>query len=76
MFAIVVFLAHNPVIMQFGLYVSPVGFSSNIVPEHCRLLCSVGPMVGVIDGFRWWRAKQAHLPGLPASASSRDFFYE
>jgi lipopolysaccharide transport system permease protein len=35
------------------LYVSPVGFSSNIVPEQWRLLYSLNPMVGVIDGFRW-----------------------
>lgn len=42
-----------PFIVQFGLYISPVGFSSNIVPEKFRLLYSLNPMVGVIDGFRW-----------------------
>lgn len=42
-----------PFVAQFGLYVSPVGFSSNIVPEQWRLLYSLNPMVGVIDGFRW-----------------------
>ncbi|AFY40826.1 ABC transporter permease [Nostoc sp. PCC 7107] len=42
-----------PFIVQFGLYVSPVGFSSNLVPEKWRLLYSLNPMVGVIDGFRW-----------------------
>ena len=42
-----------PFIVQFGLYVSPVGFTSSIVPEKWRLLYSVNPMVGVIDGFRW-----------------------
>lgn len=42
-----------PFIIQFGLYISPVGFSSNIVPEKWRLLYSLNPMVGVIDGFRW-----------------------
>lgn len=42
-----------PFIVQFGLYLSPVGFSSNIVPSQWRLLYSVNPMVGVIDGFRW-----------------------
>lgn len=42
-----------PFIVQFGLYVSPVGFSSSIVPEQWRLLYSLNPMVGVIDGFRW-----------------------
>jgi lipopolysaccharide transport system permease protein len=42
-----------PFVVQFGLYVSPVGFSSTIVPEQWRLLYSLNPMVGVIDGFRW-----------------------
>jgi lipopolysaccharide transport system permease protein len=42
-----------PFIVQLGLYVSPVGFSSTIVPENWRLLYSLNPMVGVIDGFRW-----------------------
>ena len=42
-----------PFIVQFGLYVSPVGFSSSVVPGKWRLLYSLNPMVGVIDGFRW-----------------------
>lgn len=42
-----------PFVAQIGLYVSPVGFSSAIVPEQWRLLYSLNPMVGVIDGFRW-----------------------
>jgi lipopolysaccharide transport system permease protein len=42
-----------PFAVQFGLYVSPVGFSSKIVPPQWRPLYSLNPMVGVIDGFRW-----------------------
>lgn len=42
-----------PFIVQFGLYISPVGFSSSIVPEQWRLIYSLNPMVSVIDGFRW-----------------------
>ena len=42
-----------PFVVQFGLYVSPVGFSSNVVPEQWRLLYSLNPIVSVIDGFRW-----------------------
>ena len=42
-----------PFIVQVGLYISPVGFSSSIVPDKWRLLYSINPMVGVIDGFRW-----------------------
>jgi lipopolysaccharide transport system permease protein len=42
-----------PFVVQFGLYVSPVGFSSSVVPAPWRLLYSLNPLVGVIDGFRW-----------------------
>jgi homopolymeric O-antigen transport system permease protein len=42
-----------PFLVQFGLYVSPVGFSSAIVPERWRFFYYLNPMVGVIDGFRW-----------------------
>ena len=42
-----------PFIVQFGLYVSPVGFSSSVIPAKWRLLYSLNPMVGIIDGFRW-----------------------
>ena len=42
-----------PFIVQFGLYVSPVGFNSNSIPEKWRYVFALNPMVGVIDGFRW-----------------------
>lgn len=42
-----------PFIVQFGLFISPVGFSSSIIPGRWRMLYSLNPMVGVIDGFRW-----------------------
>lgn len=42
-----------PFMVQLGLYISPVGFSSSVVPEQWRLLYALNPMVGVIDGFRW-----------------------
>jgi homopolymeric O-antigen transport system permease protein len=42
-----------PFMVQFGLYISPVGFSSSIIPENWRLIYSLNPMVGVIEGFRW-----------------------
>ncbi len=42
-----------PVLLQFGLFVSPVGFSGEVLPESWRLLYAVNPMVGVIEGFRW-----------------------
>lgn len=42
-----------PFVVQIGLYVTPVGFSSSVVPEQWRLLYALNPMVGIIDGFRW-----------------------
>ena len=42
-----------PFLVQFGLYVSPVGFSSSVVPEKWRLLYSLNPLAGIIDAFRW-----------------------
>ena len=42
-----------PFIVQIGQYVTPVGFSSDQIPEKWRLLYSLNPMVGVIEGFRW-----------------------
>jgi ABC-type polysaccharide/polyol phosphate export permease len=66
----VTFVALVPFIVQFGLYLSPVGFSASIIPEKWRLLYSVNPMVGVIDGFRWAISggrSTIFLPGLVAS---------
>ena len=66
-----------PFIVQFGLYISPVGFSSSIVPEKFRLLYSLNPMVGVIDGFRWaiLGAKSTiYLPGFLMSIGVMLFF--
>jgi lipopolysaccharide transport system permease protein len=42
-----------PFIVQFGLYITPVGFASSNIPEKWRMLYSLNPMVGIIDGFRW-----------------------
>jgi lipopolysaccharide transport system permease protein len=56
-----------PFIVQFGLYISPVGFSSCIIPEPWKLIYSLNPMVGVIDGFRWailGREHSVYLPGF------------
>lgn len=42
-----------PFLLQLGIYVSPIGFSSSVVPEQWRLVYALNPMVGVIEGFRW-----------------------
>jgi lipopolysaccharide transport system permease protein len=66
-----------PFIVQFGLYVSPVGFSSAVVPEQWRLLYSLNPVVGVIDGFRWailGSDSTIYLPGFLFSLGVIAFF--
>ena len=69
-----------PFIVQFGMYVSPVGFSSSVIPARWRLVYSLNPMVGVIDGFRWCiqgTASSMYLPGFIISivSSSIVFYY-
>ena len=67
-----------PFIVQFGLYISPVGFSSSVVPEQWRLLYSLNPMVGIIDGFRWCLLggqAQLYPPGLVAGVAVAAFFF-
>ena len=59
-----------PFVVQFGLYLSPVGFSSAIVPEKWRFWYSLNPAVGVIDGFRWCLLgghSALYMPGFLAS---------
>ena len=66
-----------PFIVQFGLYISPVGFTSGVIPDNWRLLYSLNPMVGVIDGFRWCLLggqSQLYLPGLLISLAVTALF--
>jgi lipopolysaccharide transport system permease protein len=66
-----------PFIVQMGLYVSPVGFSSSIIPVHWRLAYSLNPMVGAIDGFRWCLfggESQFYLLGVWLSLGVTAFF--
>jgi lipopolysaccharide transport system permease protein len=66
-----------PFALQLGLYISPVGFSSSVVPEKWRLLYSLNPIVGVIDGFRWCildRDSRIYWTGLGISLTAIAFF--
>lgn len=60
-----------PFLVQLGLFVSPVGFSSSVIPEQWRLLYALNPLVGIIDGFRWALLGGAplQLPALALSAA-------
>ena len=42
-----------PFVVQLGLFVSPVAFTTADVPEQWRSLYALNPLVGIIDGFRW-----------------------
>jgi lipopolysaccharide transport system permease protein len=55
-----------PFFVQFGLYLSPVGYQSGVVPAKFRILYSLNPMVGIIDGFRWTVLGKGglYLPGV------------
>jgi lipopolysaccharide transport system permease protein len=60
----------TPFLMQFGIYVSPVGFTSGVVPAKWRFWYSLNPLVGVIDGFRWsvlGGQARIYVPGLMLS---------
>jgi lipopolysaccharide transport system permease protein len=62
-----------PFIVQFGLFISPVGFSSDVIPEQWRLVYSLNPLVGVIDGFRWAICRGAsdiYIPGFALSMAT------
>jgi lipopolysaccharide transport system permease protein len=62
-----------PFVVQFGLYISPVPFLSSIVPDQWRMLYSLNPMVGVIDGFRWailGSPQTLYWPGFLLSTAS------
>jgi lipopolysaccharide transport system permease protein len=64
-----------PFIVQIGLYVTPVGFSSSVVPAKWRLVYSLNPMVGVVDGFRWCvLGEPLFVPGLIISMLIIAFF--
>ncbi len=59
-----------PFLLQFGLYATPVGFSSAVVPERWRVVYNLNPMVGIIDGFRWsivGGESPIYLPGFLVS---------
>jgi len=67
-----------PFLVQFGLYVSPVGFSSTMVQDKWRLFYSVNPVVGVIDGFRWTLLGgdvDFYLPGFLLSTLTSALFF-
>ena len=42
-----------PFIVQIGLFVSPIAFTTANLPERWRTIYALNPMVGIIDGFRW-----------------------
>ena len=58
-----------PFIVQFGLYISPIGFSSSVVPEKWRLIYALNPVAGIVDGIRWCLFNSPLLPETVISAA-------
>jgi lipopolysaccharide transport system permease protein len=60
-----------PFLLQLGVYISPVGYSASLVTGRWRLVYSLNPLAGIIDGFRWatlgLESTNVYLPGLVAS---------
>lgn len=42
-----------PFLVRLGMYISPVGFMTSVIPDKWLFWFSLNPLVGVIDGFRW-----------------------
>ena len=62
-----------PFLVQLGLYISPVGFVSTVVPDQWRLVYFLNPIAGAIDGFRWCilgGRQELYLPGLVVSLTT------
>lgn len=67
-----------PFLLQLGLYISPVGFSSNIIPEDWKIIYYLNPIVSIIEGFRWSllsTEEPIYLPGLFLSVSTSIFLF-
>jgi lipopolysaccharide transport system permease protein len=52
-----------PFLVQIWLFVTPVVYSSRLIPERWRPLYGLNPMAGVVDGFRWMVSPGAPAPG-------------
>jgi lipopolysaccharide transport system permease protein len=58
-----------PFLTQFWLFVTPVAYSSTLVPEQWRVLYGLNPLAGVVEGFRWALLGKASLPGAMLAVS-------
>jgi lipopolysaccharide transport system permease protein len=58
-----------PFLVQIWLFVTPVVYSSRLIPERWRPLYGLNPMAGVVDGFRWMVSPVAPAPGLGLAVS-------
>ena len=65
-----------PFMVQFGLYATPVAYLSSVIPDKWRMLYSLNPMVGVIDGFRWCLLSREHHELVPVLLPHGGFRWE
>ncbi len=59
-----------PFIVQFWMYATPVVYPASMIPEQWRLLYSLNPMTGVVEGFRWALFGTGEGPGLALAISA------
>jgi lipopolysaccharide transport system permease protein len=59
-----------PFLTQFWMYITPIAYSSTMVPEKWRYLYAINPMSGVVDGFRWTLLGVGQQPGITTLIST------
>ena len=59
-----------PFLTQFWLFVTPIAYSSSLVPEQWRWLYALNPMTGVVEGFRWALLGVETAPGPMLAVST------
>jgi lipopolysaccharide transport system permease protein len=59
-----------PFLSQFWMYITPIAYSSSIVPEKWRFIYALNPMTGVVEGFRWSLLGTGEGPGITLLISS------
>ena len=59
-----------PFLNQFWMYITPIAYSSSIVPEKWRFVYALNPLTGVVEGFRWALLGTGEGPGITLLISS------
>lgn len=58
-----------PFVTQIGLFLTPIAYSSSLIPEAWQLAYALNPMAGVVNGFRWALLGAVPPPGAALAVS-------